>query len=183
HREVAAGRAGALRLDAPSLRLDRPARNRQPEAGSGLLGARRLVRLEDRAELLRRQTLAGVPDIDDDFATRVRHRDLYLAIVGVLDGVLREVLKRRPGQVDVHGEREVWIVGRPEAQAFLLRRAPDGLDRFHQVTERRFAGCDRDLAGFELLGQQHAVDQLAEPLETAIQDVERTLLLGRSGSA
>src|ERR1041385_2196911 len=50
--EMAPGWTRALCVNAPALCFDRPARDRQPEAGAGLVGATALERLEDRAELL-----------------------------------------------------------------------------------------------------------------------------------
>src|SRR5688500_14074389 len=96
--EVTPGGAGRLGVYLAALRLHAASRDGEAEPRPGLPRGAPAEGLEDRPQLLRRNAGAVVAHVDDE---RVRSRldvDPYLAVVGVSNGIVDEVLDGGPSE-------------------------------------------------------------------------------------
>src|SRR5215475_7474519 len=97
-------------MDRPSLCFHGSACDRQPEAAAGLVRATSLEWFKNSTKFLVRETLTGVAHIEDDVLGGVRHRDIHLTAVCVLDGVLRQVPEHRLSQDGIQEYAQVSVV-------------------------------------------------------------------------
>src|SRR5512140_3759489 len=137
-------------MDRPALRLNRTPRDREPKPGSLLARGSPTERLEDRAQFLPRQAVAGIADGNRPRRLGIIYADLDRAGIGILHGIVGQVLDRRSGEIWIEPDPALTIAPDLERQPLLSCHGAGCLRR--AVKDLSFT-CDDEL-GFDVARRQ-----------------------------
>ena len=141
-----------------------PVRNRQAEPEPALLIVVEFIQppefLEDLALLVRRNAGTGIPDFDAETAAASPATEQHVTVLGVANGVGKEILQHPPQQLRIGMDHMVAIRGAQSQPAVARQHGQLGNKRCHHLVQRKMLEVRLLRTGIEPRNVEQPTEQI-----------------------